>query len=327
MQFAGVVPRGPEPARWMAMRAGEPQRACAGREHGAGACGCHEQEERESLRLSRLAASASSESERDVPDAIPQEHPRHDFGRVPVLASGSHVHLSHPSLRAMPANARSATHPPALRARAGAGHAAARDKKIRGVEVNSAHCGCVSEIEDASDWAKFMSKLYSDCGKNPKLKTGSDIEACVQGELTKKGISTTVAGTTSSTGTVTVAPTAGVCGPILDRGTEIHEGVHSATQKSLEKKYGKGTPAFHAAWDNAKNWAMDDANAYAAEVPFYSEVLTYLKALCAVKKPPPKKPAIRPIGSASGKPRLHMPMMHAVGQTGAADPALEGEGA
>jgi hypothetical protein len=158
--------------------------------------------------------------------------------------------------------------------------AATRAKVINGVDVTKGHCGCVKELTDQIAWGKSMAKLYGGCGKDPKLKTGTDIESCVEADLKKRGISTTVAGTTAPSGAVAVKKTPGPCGLLVDRGTEIHEGVHSATQKALEKKFGKGTPAFNAAWDEAKSWAMDEVNAYNAEIPFYADVTAYLKTIC-----------------------------------------------
>ena len=158
--------------------------------------------------------------------------------------------------------------------------AATRAKIINGVDVTKGHCGCVKELTNEIAWSKSMAKLYGDCGKDPKLKTGTDIESCVDADLKKRGIATTVAGTTSPSGAVAVTKSPGPCGPLKERATEIHEGVHNATQKALEKKFGKGTAAFKAAWDEAKSWAMDDANAYNAEVPFYTDVIAYLKTIC-----------------------------------------------
>jgi len=158
--------------------------------------------------------------------------------------------------------------------------AAVRAKIIHGVDVTKGHCGCAKELTDQIAWSKLQAKLYGDCGKDPKLKTGADIESCNEAELKKRGIATTVAGTTSPSGVVAVTKTPGPCGPLRDRATEIHEGVHNATQKALEKKFGKGTAAFKAAWDEAKNWAMDEVNAYNAEIPFYTDVTTYLKMIC-----------------------------------------------
>jgi len=154
------------------------------------------------------------------------------------------------------------------------------EKMIAGLDVTKAHCGCLSEIPDFIKWSQLQVKLYGDCGKDPKNKTGDDVEKCNTAALAKRGFATTVAGTTSESGAVTVTKSPGPCGPIEDKGTEIHEAVHKGYQQALEKAFGKGTPTFTAHWDNAKEWATDEVNAYSAEIPFYQAVGAHLQSLC-----------------------------------------------
>lgn len=157
---------------------------------------------------------------------------------------------------------------------------AEHEKKIAGLDVTKSHCSCLSEISEAVNWSQLQIKLYGDCGKDPKNKTGDDVEKCNDAELAKRGISTTVAGTTSESGAVSVKKSAGACGPIHDKGTELHEAVHKGYQQALAKAYGKGTPAFTAHWDNAKEWATDEVNAYSAELTFFQAVGAHLQSLC-----------------------------------------------
>jgi hypothetical protein len=156
---------------------------------------------------------------------------------------------------------------------------------VQGLDIDFSYCkgatgpGCTGEIKDALAWAKKMQVEYGAC-RGKGLKTANQVEACVHASLAKQGIGTTVAGSTSSTGTVTVAASPmSQCQPILDRGTEIHESVHHHTQAALQKKHGKGTPAFNKAWEDADNWINDDIKAYGAEIPFYQEVLAAIATL------------------------------------------------
>jgi hypothetical protein len=153
-------------------------------------------------------------------------------------------------------------------------------KKIAGLDVDKSLCGCAKDIPEKIKWSQLQAKLYLACSKDPKNKTGQDVDDCNEAELAKMGITTTVAGTTSSTGVVKVKPVAGSCGPLWQKATEIHEGEHHGHQAALEKAYGKGTPAYAAHWDDPKDWGEDEARAYTAEIPFYQAVLAYLQSIC-----------------------------------------------
>lgn len=155
-----------------------------------------------------------------------------------------------------------------------------RAKKILGVDVTKSDCGCIGRMDEEIDWSRSQVKRYSDCAKDPTNKTGKNIEDCVKAQHVKEGISTSVAGETSSTGVVTVKKQKGPCAAILEKGTAIHEGVHANHQQELEKMFGKGTPAFHAKWDDAQDWAKDEINSYSAEIPFYRAVKNYLTSVC-----------------------------------------------
>lgn len=152
--------------------------------------------------------------------------------------------------------------------------------KVKGLNIDTSYCECKDKIKENIKWAQKMIEEYKKCGSNPSNKTGHDIEKCIETSLKNQGISTTVAGTTSPNGTVTIIPSRGKCGPIEDKATEIHEGVHRAHTLALQKKYGKGTEAFKKAWNDAKNWVKDEVNAYNSEKSFYIEVLKILEDIC-----------------------------------------------
>ena len=158
---------------------------------------------------------------------------------------------------------------------------------VRGVDVDVSYCkgatgaGCEKAIREAIAWARKMAAEYAACRGRKGIRTGDDVENCVDASLGKQGITTSQAGGTSSTGAVTVAAQPMTkCEPIMTRGTEIHEGVHQAHTLALRKKFGAGTPQFQAAWNNAADWISDEINAYGAEIPFYQEVLKAMKTVC-----------------------------------------------
>lgn len=159
-----------------------------------------------------------------------------------------------------------------------------RYKKILGFNINTAHCSCIKRLHSEMRSAKLMSKLYTKCGKDPKNKTGTAIEICHDKELKKLGVKAQTAGSTSSSGKVQINKSPGACGPIVDHATKIHEDVHATTTKSLQKLHGKNTPAFDAAWNDAKNWVADEVKAYRAEIPFYRAAIAHLKSICKKKR-------------------------------------------
>jgi hypothetical protein len=151
---------------------------------------------------------------------------------------------------------------------------------VRGLDIDFSYCkgatsaGCAGAAQDAKKWAKTMQGEYAACRGKPGVKVATDVENCVDASLAKKGITTSIAGQTSPSGTVTVTPVSmSQCQPILVRGTEIHEAVHAGRVRTLEKKFGAGTVAFEKARTEANGWIQDDINAYGAEIPFYDEVI------------------------------------------------------
>jgi hypothetical protein len=163
---------------------------------------------------------------------------------------------------------------------------------VQGFEVTFAYTAgtaapsCEADLLKAIAWAKKMQGEYTACGSKKGLKTGSDAEACVDASLKAQGITTSVAGSTSATGTVTVAVQAMTKSqPILTRGTEIHEAEHAAHTLALQAKFGGKTAAFQKVWDSADDWWRDEVRAYGSEIPFYEQVIAAIKKLEKLKKP------------------------------------------
>ena len=158
---------------------------------------------------------------------------------------------------------------------------------VRGLDVDVSYCkgntgaGCEREVREAIAWARKMAREYAACRGRRGVRTGGDVEACVDASLARQGVTTSTAGSTSSSGTVTItAQPITKCEPIITRGTEIHEAVHAAHTRALQRRFGAGTPRFQAAFDNASDWISDEINAYRAEIPFYQEVLKAMKKVC-----------------------------------------------
>jgi hypothetical protein len=139
---------------------------------------------------------------------------------------------------------------------------------------------CQADADDEIAFSKLMQGEYRKAGLDPKNKTGADVEAAVHGSLAAKGIATTVAGETDTSGNITIAPSADPCHKVQEAGTMAHEKVHQTTQRALEKKFGKGTPAFKRAWNNGQNWAQDEVNAYAADQSFMKKFKKECKKSC-----------------------------------------------
>jgi hypothetical protein len=163
---------------------------------------------------------------------------------------------------------------------------------VDGFEVTFAYTkgtsgpSCEQDLLDAIAWSKKMQAEYTAAGGQKALKTGTDVENFVNASLAKQGIGVSVAGSTSSSGTVTVAVTTMTKSqPLLTRGTEIHEAEHAAHTLALQKKFGGKTAAFQKVWDSADDWWRDEVRAYGSEIPFYQKVIAAIQKLEKVKKP------------------------------------------
>jgi hypothetical protein len=85
---------------------------------------------------------------------------------------------------------------------------------VRGLDIDFSYCkgatsaGCVGAATDAKKSAIRMKGEYAACRGKPGVKVAKDVENCVDASLAKKGIKTSIAGQTSSSGAVTVTPVA-----------------------------------------------------------------------------------------------------------------------
>lgn len=139
---------------------------------------------------------------------------------------------------------------------------------------------CVKMADDDIAWSKKMQREYKKAMSDPKNKTGADIEISLQKSLSSQGIGTVTAGTTDTDGNIKITPRKDPCAKISEASTMAHEKVHQATQQAMEKKLGKNTPAFKKEWNNAKNWASDEVNAYGADQKFNEDFKKECKTSC-----------------------------------------------
>ncbi len=139
-------------------------------------------------------------------------------------------------------------------------------------------CGKMADGEIA--WDKKMQGEYTKAMNDPNNKTGTDIENALQKSLSGQGIKTVTAGTTDTSGNIKIVPRKDPCAKVSEAGTMAHEKIHQGTQQAMEAKLGKGTPAFNKEWNDAKNWASDEVNAYGAGQKFMEDFKNECKASC-----------------------------------------------
>ncbi len=132
-------------------------------------------------------------------------------------------------------------------------------------DVDKTFCPCLPRLDREIKDGELFIKAYSNCGKDPAHKTGGDIEKCVISFFNKRGISTTTAGTTSSSGKVTVKKQPGLCGPIEERITLAHEQIHEVHTSELKQKHGRGRK-FKKAFNDAQDWARDEVNSRKTDI-------------------------------------------------------------
>jgi hypothetical protein len=139
---------------------------------------------------------------------------------------------------------------------------------------------CQKNADGNIAWAKKMQVEYAKAGKDPANKTLNDVNDAVDKSLAAQGIKTETAGTTDESGTIVVKKVKGPCARLEERGTEVHEEVHQNHTRDLEKQYGKGTPEFKKHWNDAKDDADDEVNAYQAEIDFWTQFKKECKTCC-----------------------------------------------
>ena len=172
---------------------------------------------------------------------------------------------------------------------------------VWGFRVTGSMCGCRQAIRDDIDWAKTASATYAGCDV-PANPTSTEVEACF--DAAHPG--TSVAGSTSSSGTITAPPpSADPCQRIEDKGTLVHETMHARSTDKIAQ--GQGAPfykewqrlagdpnrletmratfpaevaAFETKWHNGHEWAQDEVNSYKWERRFYESALAALSRIC-----------------------------------------------
>ena len=139
---------------------------------------------------------------------------------------------------------------------------------------------CKKTADGSIAWAKRMQKEYTKAGNDPANRTLEDVNDAVEKSLAAQGILTETAGTTDESGTITVKKQKGPCARLEEKGTELHEQVHQNHTRDLEKKYGKGTPEFSRHWNDAKDDAHDEVNAYQSEIDFWTQFKKECQICC-----------------------------------------------
>ena len=146
--------------------------------------------------------------------------------------------------------------------------------------AGAASASAAGEVRATIKENRFFINEYAATLRDRRVKTGADVENAVGASLASQGMGIAVAGSTSSTGAITITPQPmSKAQPILIRSTEIHEAVHSHTVALLARRFGSGTAAFDRAFNDAKKWVADEINARRAENRFLRRVLFALRRL------------------------------------------------
>ena len=172
---------------------------------------------------------------------------------------------------------------------------------VWGFTVTTSMCRCRQDIRDDIDWANTAARTYAACD-TPLNATSTDVEACF--DAAQPG--TTVAGSTSASGTMTLPPpTADPCERVRNHTTRVHETFHARHTDSIAQAQGPaffaewrrlaGNPnrltllratfpaevaAFRAQWHDGHDWAQDEVNSYTWERRFLVDVESALSRIC-----------------------------------------------
>ncbi|TFH47379.1 MAG: DUF4157 domain-containing protein [ANME-2 cluster archaeon] len=174
-------------------------------------------------------------------------------------------------------------------------------ESVWGLRITRSMCGCRQRVRDGISWANTAARTYAGCDV-PANATGTDVEACFDAAHP----TATVVGTTSSSGTITLPPpTADPCERIENKGTFVHETMHSRHTNAIARAQGtaffrewrrlSGDPnrldtlratfpaqvtAFETQWNNGHDWAQDEVNSYKWERRFLVDTRAALNRIC-----------------------------------------------
>jgi hypothetical protein len=172
---------------------------------------------------------------------------------------------------------------------------------VWGLRITRSMCGCRQRVRDGIDWANTAAATYAACDI-PANATSTDVEACFDAAHP----TAVVAGSTSSSGAMTLPPpTADPCERIENKGTFVHETMHSRHTDDIARAQGAaffrewrrlaGDPtrldtlrvtfpaqvaAFESQWHDGHDWAQDEINSYRWERRFLVDALAALNRIC-----------------------------------------------
>lgn len=174
-------------------------------------------------------------------------------------------------------------------------------ENVWGFIVNQSMCGCGSEVADGIANANHFSGEYRACNL-PGNTTPDAIEDCVDA----RNPGSTVSGSTSSSGTVTVhTPASTPCERLMNRGTRVHEVFHSRQADryartvggafysdwltlrgdanrldTLRSRYPAEAARYEALWENSQNWIDGEIESYTWERRFLVDARRALNRIC-----------------------------------------------
>jgi len=125
-----------------------------------------------------------------------------------------------------------------------------------------------AEIEHTIEFEEDARAQYRRFGRT--ARSVDELERNVDAALSRRWGGISVAGTTSSSGAVEIADEPN---PYLRNATELHEAVHHATVQEGIARFGEDTPEYNRWFNNPRNWAADEVNAYTAGINYLRGVL------------------------------------------------------
>jgi hypothetical protein len=148
------------------------------------------------------------------------------------------------------------------------------------LDVDTSFCGCRAELQHEIDDSGFFIAEYQACANEPGIRTGDDVERCIDRRAHARGETAPVAGETSESGRITVRRTPGPCGPLLDRITLAHEQIHSVGTRALQQQHGRGTRAFRRAFNDATNWVEEEVESRHTDIAVAEWAMGILDRIC-----------------------------------------------
>ncbi|MBI9048809.1 MAG: DUF4157 domain-containing protein [Anaerolineaceae bacterium] len=148
------------------------------------------------------------------------------------------------------------------------------------LDMSTRFCGCQDELRKFIKSSTRNIRDYKTCRDNPVNKNANDINKCIIDSNLRRGRKPRLAGWTTQSGEIHIAPIPGPCGKILEKSVFVHEFTHYVQDRDLEARFGIGSYALYRQRNDPKDWANSEIKAHSQDIDFAYWAIGILDNIC-----------------------------------------------